>query len=136
MTNMNTCRRRDCTAWAVIVSLIVGVIAAFLRITATITLSVPALIVAFGIAVAFLGGLLAVSAVSRRIETEGCLCRGINAALVAALLTVLAALVLLAIPFVATSILGAIITGVLAASFALLLTASVCIIRCLTGCDS
>jgi hypothetical protein len=43
--------------------------------------------------------------------------------------------VLLAIDFVATSIVGAIITGGLLAFLSLILTATACLIKCLANCE-
>lgn len=134
MANFGCRCRLDCTTLAVIASIVIGILVAFLRITAVITLAPVALIVAFGIAVAYLAVTLLVSAFLRTPDTAECLCPALTAALTGSLGTVLIALVLLAIPFAATSILGAIITGALAAAFTLLLTATACLIRCLTGC--
>lgn len=135
MINQNCCVR-DCVTWALIVSIVAGIVTAFLRITAVIELSVVALAVALGIGVVYLALLLLTAALVRGTEYTGCLCRRVNAALIGALLTVLAAVVLLAIPFAATSIIGAIVYGILAAGFTLLLTATACTVRCLTGCSA
>ena len=48
--------------------------------------------------------------------------------------TVLTALVLLAIDFAATSIIGAIISGALLGFFALVITAAACFTKCVSGC--
>ena len=136
MQILNCCIRKDCTAWAVIISIIAGILAAFLQITAVITLAVPTLIVAFGIAVMYLAVLLLASAIVRRGGAGECLCSPLSAVLLGALGTVATAVVLLLIPFAATSIVGAIVVGLLTASFTLLLTASACLIRCLFGCNN
>lgn len=127
--------KRDCTAWAVIISIVVGILAAFLQITAVIDLPIAAFIGVLGVAIAFLAILLIVSALTRRSEPVSCLCSAVSAALLGALGSAATAIVLLAIPFAATSILGAIIVGLFAASFTLLLTATACLVRCLTGCN-
>lgn len=132
-----TCNcKRDCVTWAVVASIAVGVLVAFLRITAVITVSPAALITAFGIAVGYLALVLAISPRLRAAETVGCLCPALAALLIGALGTAAGAVVLLAIPFAATSILGAIITGALAALLTLTLTATACLVKCLAGCGT
>lgn len=134
MANLLCGCRRNCAAAALIISIAIGVLAAFLQITGVFTVSVAALVTAFGIAVIYLAALLVVAA--RTQDAGECRCASVSLALVGALLTVLASLVLLAVGFPATSVLGAIIVGVLAAGFSLLLTATACLVRCLAGCDA
>lgn len=126
--------RRDCTFWAVTVSLVIGVVAAFLRITAVFTLPTAALIGAFVLAAVYLATVLVVSVLLRAQFEAACLCPAVNALLAGILVTALTAVTLLVIPFVATSIAGAIVTGILAAAVSLVLTATACLVRCLTGC--
>ena len=131
-TNDCTCRG-TCTTVALIVSIVVGIIAAFLRITAAITVTPAFLWVVFGIAVVYLGVLLiAVSSVNCCENKSPCCIRTIIAVLLGAIIaTILFAIVLLAVEFVATSVLGAIITGLLLFSFFLTLTETACLVRCL-----
>jgi len=49
--------------------------------------------------------------------------------------TVLFSLVILAVGIVATSVVSAILVGLLVAFFALIVTATACLIRCLADCD-
>lgn len=127
----NTCGcRRDCTFWALIVSLVIGVLVAFLTVTAVIVLTPVVAIVALGFAAVYLV-LLAVFA--RR--TDGC-CRSLRAVLVGILVTIAAALTLLAFSFAATSIIGAIVTGILAAAASLTVTASACYVSCTDDCSA
>lgn len=127
--------QRDCTLWALIASVIIGIVAAFLQITAVITVAPVALIVAFGIAVVFLGAVLYVSTRVSRESIQGCFCNAISAILAGILGTILTAAILLAVSFAATSVIGAIIVGVLAAAFSLIVTATACLVKCLTNCN-
>ena len=126
MSNSCGCTR-DCVFWGLIVSLAIGVLVAFLRVTAVITLGTTALVVALGYAAVYLALLM----VFRR--SSGC-CRALLALIIGLLGTILTALILLTFSFAATSIIGAIITGLLAASVTLSLTASGCYIHCDADC--
>ena len=121
----------SCTLWALIASLLAGVIGAFLQITAAITLTPVFYWVAFGIAVGYLGLL----AVTSREKLPCTCCAALNAVLLGILITIFFAGILLLVTFPATSILGAIIVGLLSAGFTLMILATVCLIRCITGCD-
>lgn len=135
MIILNTCDcKYNCTLLAFIASLIIGIVTAFLRITGVITIGTAFLWVTFGIAVAYLA-LTLIAAVFIRNGGEGCIRRTLSALLLGALLSVLFSVVLLAIPFVATSIVGAIITGLLLFSFSLTLTTSTCLTKCLVGIE-
>ena len=103
--------KQSCVSLAVVVSAILGVIAAFLRITAVITVTPAFLWVALGIAVGFLAILLAKAGCC----PKACRCSGgaLTALLAGILGTALVAVILLAIPFVATSIVGAVLVGLL-----------------------
>ena len=121
-----------CTRAAFIVSAIVGVVTAFLQITGVITLTPVFLWVAFGIAVAYLG-ILAATASNRASE---CLCRSLHAVLFGILGSILFALVLLAVGIVATSILSAILAGILLFFASLMVTSTACLVRSLYSCAS
>ena len=136
MAILNCACRRDCVTWASVVSIAVGILVAFLRITAVITVAPAALIAAFGIAVGFLALALLVAPRLETAEPACCKCNALTALLLGALGTAAGAVVLLAIPFAATSILGAIVTGAVAALFALTLTAAACLAKCLAGCGA
>ena len=122
----------SCTIWALITALLAGVIGAFLQITATIELTSVTYWVLFGIAVGYLGILVATAG---RTQLCTCICAALNVVLLGILGTILFAGILLLVTFAATSILGAIVVGLLFASFVLTLVATVCLIRCLNGCD-
>jgi hypothetical protein len=135
MNNNNCYCGFNCLGTSVIVSLIVGVIAAILTITATITVTPAFLWVLFGIAVVSLGILLVVSAFARSALVRACLCRFKTVLLAGILGTILFSLILLGITFAATSVTGAIITGILFAFFALILSQTACLIDCLASCS-
>lgn len=118
----------SCTAAAVIASIVVGVVTAFLRITGVITLTPAFLWVTLGVALVY----LAVTLISTAI-TENCdgRCSALPALLIGALGTVLLSLVLLAITFVATSFLGAFLSGLLLFFFFLTLSSTACFVKCL-----
>lgn len=133
--SMCSCRYKcDCVVWALIASLIIGVITAFLQITAVITVTPVFLWVLFGIAVGILGLLLLTSGMGGR--NSGCpdQCGILNTVLAGILGTILFAAILLAVGIVATSVISAILVGVLVFFFSLILTALACYIRCLTNC--
>ena len=123
--------RFSCTAAALIASLIVGIFAAFLQITAVITVTPVFLWVTFGIAAGYLGLLAAGAIISRRIIPENCADDSLNALLIGILGTVLLSLILLAVGITATSVVSAVLTGLLLFFFSLTLTATACFIRCL-----
>ena len=125
--------RSSCTTIAVIISIAVGIIVAFLRITAAITVTPAFLWTLFGIAVVYLAVLLLTASFTKCCDVQRpcCLNRAITVILGAIIATVLFAVVLLAIEFVATSILGAVLTGLLLLSFFLVITETACLVRCL-----
>lgn len=127
----NTCiTRRDCTLVALIASTIVGIVTAFLRITGVITIPPVFFWVIFGISV----GLLAITlvAVTSAGNTDNCGCKekALSTQLVSLLATILLALILLAIEFAATSVIGAILTGLALLFFSLSLGSTACLIKC------
>lgn len=128
-----TCRR-DCTLAAVVVSAILGVVAAFLQISGTITVAPVFLWVALGIAVVYLGVLVATTGL-RRAEQRSCLCPALAAVLAGILASALFSLVLLAVGIVATSVLSAVLVGLTVASLALVVTGSACLVLCLADCN-
>jgi hypothetical protein len=136
MALFNCCCKRDCTLLAVIASLILGIVAAFLQITAVITVTPAFLWVALGIAVVYLGVLVVTTGLSRRSERRLCLCNALDTVLTGILGTILFSVVLLAVGIVATSVVSAILVGLLVASFTLLIAGTVCIIRNLFACGN
>lgn len=128
--------RCRCTLAAIIASVIVGVVAAFLQITGVITVAPVFLWVVFGIAVVYLGVLVVATALARRTEAAECVCSALNALLIGILGAILFAVVLLAVGIVATSVLSAILVGILLFFFTLTLASSACLVRSLASCTS
>lgn len=133
MCNCNC--RFNCTLFAIISSVIVGVVAAFLQILGVITVTPAFLWVALGIGVLYLAGLLATSVLRRDTMRPACLCRAINTLLAGILGTVLFAFVLLAVGVIATSVVSAILVGILIFFLWLTVAASACYVRCAADCD-
>ena len=133
MSDNNCTCRGNCTTVALIISIVVGIIAAFLRITAAITVTPAFLWTVFGIAVVYLAIVLITAASVSCCECKSpCCVKSIITVLLGAIIaTVLFAIVLLAVEFAATSILGAVITGLLLLSFFLALTETACLVRCI-----
>ena len=121
----------SCTALAVIVSVILGVLAAFLQISGVFTIGTEFLMVAVGVAVGYLG-VLPLSASSCR--AVRC-CRSLSTVLAGILGTIVLAAILLVFGIVATSVVSAILVGVLIAFFTLILTGTACYTLCLADCD-
>lgn len=126
----------SCRLFAVLASVIIGVVTAFLQITGTVTATPVFLWVVFGVAVAYLGVLVVAAALSGRGDPTGCVCSALNALLIGILGSVLFALVLLAVGIVATSVLSAILVGITLFFFALMLTGTACLVRYLVNCRS
>lgn len=135
---MNECNcvfKCPCILAAEIVSLIIGIVAAFLQITGMIAIGTPLLWVLLGIAVSYLGLLVVAAALHGGGESCDCLCLVLRVLLAGILGTVLFAAILLVVDIAAASPLGALLTGLLVLSFALTLTASACLVRNLFGCE-
>ncbi|MBO5321883.1 MAG: hypothetical protein J6B22_04685 [Clostridia bacterium] len=115
----------SCVTLAVIASAILGVVAAFLQLTAVIAVTPAFLWVALGIAIVYLAVLLATDRCCRSCQ---CNCGALSAVLVGILGTALTSVILLAITFAATSIVGAIIVGLLVLFLSLIVTATACLV--------
>lgn len=135
MTNNCCTCRRNCMVLALIVSGLIGVVAAFLRITGVITVPTAVLAGAFVLAAVYLATLLVVSSLLRAQFENGCLCPAVQGILAGILVTALTAITLLAVPFAATSVVGALVTGVLAAGASLIFAGTACLVKCLTDCN-
>ena len=126
---MSACYRNNCVGIAVIISIIVGAIAAVLSFAAVITVGTAFLWVALGIAVVAFATLVWISAFAD-CEAKRCL-RSVFLALITGIFgAILTSVILLAITFAATSVVGAIITGLLLAFLTLILTSSACFVNC------
>lgn len=126
MCNRN-CNRNECLIIAVASSIVIGIVAAILNITGIIAVTPAFLWVLFGIAVVYLAIAFVVSSL-RRFDTPYS-ARSLIATLIAGILgTVLFSVILLGITFAATSPVGAVFVGLLLASFALIITATSCLV--------
>ena len=125
--------RQSCVGLAVIASAVLGVVAALLRITAVITVTPAFLWVALGIAIGYLAILLASGGCCPKAAPCRCGNNTLTAVLAGILGTALVSVILLAVPFAATSIVGAILAGLLILFLSLTVTATACLVsRC---CD-
>ena len=135
MNQLNCCCRNDCIVCSVVASIILGIVAAMLRFMATITVTPAFLWVVLGVAIVYLAVLLISSIFLRNTGFKRCLCSILPVLLAGILGTVLISIILLAITFVATSVIGAIFTGLLILCFSLIITSTSCLITCITGCS-
>lgn len=120
---------------AVVVSVILGVIAAFLQFAGVIAVAANLLGVVFAVAVGYLAVLLVSVALVRRREAERCLCGSVRTVLAGILGTVLFCAVLLVVDVTATSVIGSILVGLLVLFLTLLLTGTACLVQCISGCE-
>ena len=127
------CRCR-CPIVAIVAAVVLGVVAAFLQITGAITVTPAFLWTLFGIGVVYLGVLAVATAVARRTNASTCVCPSLDALLAGIVGTILFAVVLLGVGIVATSVVSAILVGILVGSFFLMIAATACLVRYLTGC--
>ncbi|MBQ2968475.1 MAG: hypothetical protein IJE10_10200 [Clostridia bacterium] len=128
--------RVSCGAIAFVASLILGIVAAFLRLSGALVIGTAFFWVALGVAVVYLGILLLTSAFLQGAGPRGCsVCGTIPLVLAGILGTALTSALLLAFTFVATSVLGAVLTGAFIFFIALILTAVACLIQCIAGCN-
>ncbi len=129
--------KTGCTALGLIASLISGIVALVLTITGTITISTLFAWIGFGIAVVLLIVTFLVVAFAGENENRerGCIVKTLTTLQLGALGTILTALVLLAVGFVATSIIGAIVYGAFIFFFILLITSVICLTRCFVSCN-
>ena len=123
-----------CILASVIVSAILGVLAAFLQITGVITVAPVFLWVDFGIGVVYLGVLVIAGALQGVRDTGGCFCDTLDTLLAGILGSILVAVILLAVGIEATGVVSAILVGLLVFFFALTLTATACYVRKTVDC--
>lgn len=129
MSLFNCDCKRNCVLWAVIASVLVGIVTAFLQITGIITVTPAFLWVILGVAVVYLGVVLLAAALS----DTSCPSSVINALLAGILGTVLFSVILLAVGVVATSPVSAILAGLALLFFSLTLTSTACYVKCLNN---
>lgn len=131
---MNCCQCKfNCSGIAVIASIIVGVIAAFLTFSGNIAISTYLLWAFFGIGLSFLALTLTVMGLKDYDCTE-CICPPLATMLAGVFGTIAMSLVLLLVDVAVATVVGAILYGLLFLFFTLLITSVACIIKCFTGC--
>lgn len=135
MTILNCESKWDCSGIAIISSLILGIIAAFLQITAILEIPSTFLIVTFGIAVVYLAVTLVSVSLSQQSITCRSRCNTLSTLLFGILGTILFSVILLAIDIAATSVIGALLTGALVFFFTLMLISTACLTKCLINCN-
>ncbi|MBQ8600008.1 MAG: hypothetical protein IJ407_01315 [Clostridia bacterium] len=121
--------RANCTGLAVVASLILGIIAAFLQIIGVITVTSVFYWVTFGIAVVYLAVVLATAPRAFYSPACGGFCPSLFTLLIGILGTVLFSVILLAVEFSSACVIGAIFIGALLFFFALIITSSACLVR-------
>lgn len=126
--------RTGCTGLGIAASVIIGIVAALLTVTGNLVITPAFTWVLFGIAIGFLGITLLSASLTQTSFVRDCICDILPALFAGILGTVLASVVLLTIDVAATSVLGAIITGLLLLFFTLTLTTGACLTKCLAGC--
>lgn len=119
--------RCNCSLAAVIASVIIGVVTAFLQITGAVTVTPVFLWAVLGVALVFLAVLLATAVFTR--QTTGCVGTALGVLLTGVLGTVFFGVILLAFGVVATSVISAILAGLLLASFSLTIGGAVCFVN-------
>lgn len=134
MTQTNCNRRVECGFVAIAASVIAGVVATIAQFTAIITLTPAFYIVAFGIAVLLLAILLLLAPVLCDSTRRNCQATNIKLLTAGILGTIFTSVILLAVGFAATSVLGAIFVGLLAAFVTLMVTSVVCTVNCTSEC--
>ncbi len=123
-----------CALLSIAASIVIGVIAAFLQLTAVITVTPAFLWVLLGIAVVYLAVLVIAAAINRNSDGCECVCATLSTVLGGILGTVLFSVILLGVAFAATSVIGAIFVGLLLLSFSLVITSTACLVKCLFKC--
>ena len=123
-----------CILASIIASAILGVLAAFFQITGVITVATPFLWVAFGIGVVYLAVLVIAGALQGAHDADCCFCDTLDTLLAGILGSILVAVILLAVGITATSVVSAILVGLLVFFFALPLTATACLVRKIVDC--
>ena len=133
MSNSRCDSRYNCIDISVLASVIIGVIAGVLRYTAVITLTPAFLWVVLGIAVAYLAVVL--YSATRPNNPFICAYNTLTVVLIAILIAALFAVILLGVTFAATSITGAVFAGILVGALALLISATVCLVKRIVICN-
>jgi len=131
MTNCSC--KISCTAVAAFLAVVAGIVTALLTVTGTIVVAPVFYLVAVSIAVVALI-LLYLGAVFGKLGCSCCRRSAINTILVGVIGALIAGIILIAVGFAATSIIGAILTGFLLAFLTLIFVSTACLIGCVIDC--
>jgi len=129
--NCSCSRESVCPLIAIAASIVIGIITTLLRITAVITVTPAFLWVILGIAVVYLAINLITATLGVCCGKKRCAGASLSLILFGILGAILTSIILLAITFAATSVIGAILTGALLFFFSLFITSTACLIKCL-----
>lgn len=132
MRNMCCEDRCSCTILAVIISAVVGIVLAFAQMSSGITLSTIYLAVILGIAVIYLAVTLLSVATARYQFRSLCSRSALDALIIGIIGTIIMAIVSILVGIAAT-VIGAVIVGLLGGFLALMLSATVCVIKFLSS---
>jgi hypothetical protein len=124
----------NCALAAIIASVIIGVVAAFLQITGVIEILPVFLWVVLGISVVYLAVITVSSSIAGGYDGCGCKCSILSVVIAGILGSILFSVILLAVGVTAGSVVSAILVGLLLLSFSLLIAGTACYARCLADC--
>lgn len=134
MSNCGCNTGYGCLGIGIVASIVVAIITAFLTFSATITITPAFLWVTLGIAVVYLAITYINSVNDTREIQNDCICSTLATIIVGILGTIITSLVLLGVTFAATSVIGALISGLLLGFLTLLFVSVACYIFCRTSC--
>lgn len=134
MSNCSCYCKTSCPGLSIVAGIIVAIITAMLTFMGTITITPAFLWVTFGIAIVYLAVSSLMSALSPCGTANACKCLAMPVYFTGIVGTIFASLILLGITFAATSILGAVITGLLLGFFTLIILSTICLIKCSMNC--
>ena len=129
-------RSWGCTGLSIVAAVILGIVTAFLQISAVAAVVPVYLWAAIGIAAALLLATLISTAISQRGASCPCLYTALSAQLGGILGTILFSFVLLLVDIAAASVLGALLAGVQVFFFALAVAATACVVKCQVNCKN
>lgn len=135
MSNMNCNCRSNCIGIGVAASILIGVIIGLLSFMAVITVAPAFLWIVFGTAIVYLAVAFIASTSAYCKSIKRCICSALPALLTGIVGTIITSAILLAVEFAATSIIGAVITGLSALFFALTIASVICALKCASDCD-
>ena len=136
MSILNCDIRCNCSGFAIIASLIIGIITSFFRLTGTLIETTAFLWVILGIAVVYLALTLFAAILTGTTSDFRNLCSALTLLLIGLVGTIFVAIVMLAFEFAATSVIGAIALGLLILFFFLSIISAACLVRYITKANN